>query len=387
MTETPPFPPRLADGVELLGEYKDSGYTSPRSLIRRADGQVIQLSGLLYQVARGMNGTQGPVTIAHRISGDIGRELTPGQVCYLIAGKLAPLGIVADQGGAAPPPTASPLLSLRARRTLLPAGAANAVGSALRPLFHWPVIAAVIAGVAATDIWAFLVHGLGGAFSQILGNPANLLLLAALTVASAVFHECGHAAACRFGGARPGRIGFGIYLVWPSFFTDVTDSYRLNRAGRLRTDLGGVYFNLIFILALAGLYAATRSQLLLLVIAISHLEVLEQLMPFARFDGYFIVSDLVGVPDLFARVIPVLLGTLGGRRGRSRAGAGAGAGQTALNRRAQLIATCWVLCVLPLLAVSLGYMVLHLPGANRALWLAARYSAGQMFDALTAHRY
>ena len=33
---------------------------------------------------------------------------------------------------------------------------------------------------------------------------------------------------------------------------------------------------------------------------------LEQLLPFVRFDGYFILSDLVGVPDLFARIAPVL---------------------------------------------------------------------------------
>ena len=34
-------------------------------------------------------------------------------------------------------------------------------------------------------------------------------------------------------------MGAGLYLVWPAFYTDVTDSYRLGRAGRLRTDLGG----------------------------------------------------------------------------------------------------------------------------------------------------
>ena len=37
---------------------------------------------------------------------------------------------------------------------------------------------------------------------------------------------------------------------------------------------------------------------------------LEQLLPFVRFDGYFILSDLVGVPDLFARIAPVIRGCL-----------------------------------------------------------------------------
>ena len=78
-----------------------------------------------------------------------------------------------------------------------------------------------------------------------------------LAVASMLFHECGHAAACRYGGARPGVIGVGFYVVWPAFYTNVTDAYRLGRAGRIRTDLGGVYFNAVFVLA-AGLRPTWR---------------------------------------------------------------------------------------------------------------------------------
>ena len=44
----------------------------------------------------------------------------------------------------AAPPAASPLLVLRARGTLLPERAANAAGTLLRPLFRWPVVAAVV---------------------------------------------------------------------------------------------------------------------------------------------------------------------------------------------------------------------------------------------------
>ena len=45
-------------------------------------------------------------------------------------------------------------------------------------------------------------------------------------------------------------MGAGLYIVWPAFYTDVTDAYRLGRGGRLRTDLGGIYFNAIFALAI-----------------------------------------------------------------------------------------------------------------------------------------
>ena len=85
--------------------------------------------------------------------------------------------------------------------------------------------------------------GLAAATRDAFYEPGLLLLVFALTVLSAGFHEFGHAAACRYGGATPGAMGAGLYLVWPAFYTDVTDCYRLGRAGRVRVDLGGLYFN------------------------------------------------------------------------------------------------------------------------------------------------
>ena len=68
--------PRLADGVELLGEFKDSGFSQPPFLVRRADGQVIQMSRLLYLVASQLDGTRGPDAIADAASTDLGRSLS-----------------------------------------------------------------------------------------------------------------------------------------------------------------------------------------------------------------------------------------------------------------------------------------------------------------------
>ena len=201
-----------------------------------------------------------------------------------------------------------------------------------------------------------------------------------LFIASAAVHELGHAAGCRYGGARPGRIGAGIYLLWPSFFTNVTDSYRLSRAGRLRTDLGGLYFNLLSILALAGLYAATGGEVLLLAIAAIHLQMLEQLLPFARFDGYWILSDLIGVPDLFARVAPILTSTLTRRRHPDPR-------ITGMRPAARAAVTAWVLCLLPVLAAALGCLLLRLPAIDRALWHAAAAQAHATATAATAGRY
>ena len=372
-------PPRLADGVELLGAYKNSAYSKPPSLVRRADGQIVQMSPLLYQVACRIDGSRGADAIAALVSADLDRSLDAEQVSYLIKAKLLPLGIVATPGVPRVLPKANPLFALRARFTLLPERIANLVGVLLRPLFRWPVIAAVVSSMLAMDYWLFFVHGLGAGIEQVLRDPVDLLVVLGLTLVSAVFHECGHAAGCRYGGARPGVIGVGIYLVWPSFFTNVTDSYRLSRVGRLRTDLGGLYFNLVFMLTLAGMYVGTSAQILLLVIAVTHLEMLDQLLPIVRFDGYFILSDLIGVPDLFARVVPIVKSALpAGRRDPRVAG---------LRRSARIVVTAWVLCVIPLLLFTIGYLLLHLPAFERALWHSGRVQAHLISAAAVGRHY
>jgi hypothetical protein len=49
-------PPRRAAGVELIGEFEGSGFKEPPLLARRGDGQVVQLTRLLFLVAEACDG-------------------------------------------------------------------------------------------------------------------------------------------------------------------------------------------------------------------------------------------------------------------------------------------------------------------------------------------
>ena len=88
-------PPRLADGTELLGEFRDSGDSQPPSLVRGPDGQVIQMSKLLYLTAAALDGHRDPDAIAGQVSAGLGKTLTAEQARYLITAKLLPLGVLA----------------------------------------------------------------------------------------------------------------------------------------------------------------------------------------------------------------------------------------------------------------------------------------------------
>jgi putative peptide zinc metalloprotease protein len=98
----------------------------------------------------------------------------------------------------------------------------------------------------------------------------------------------------------------GLYIVYPAFYTDVTENYKLPRWARLRTDLGGFYFNLLFILALLAIYRLTGYEFLILIVVILNLEIIHQTLPFVRLDGYWALADATGIPDFFSQIVPFL---------------------------------------------------------------------------------
>ncbi|MEU2717675.1 hypothetical protein [Streptomyces sp. NPDC007205] len=370
--------PALVEGTELVGEFDGSGYREPPQLVSRSDGQLVRLPALLYSIAKMLGGChlapngephgagRPTVTeIADELSRESGRRYTAEHVTFLVDQKLAPLGITTYCDGSPPPPRtkADPFLAFRFRMEVL----SESVTWFLSGLFAWlhrPVaVLLLIPAFFGGEVW-FWAQDTAGALQGVLFSPANFLLVVLLAIVSCVFHEMGHASACRYGGVRPGAMGCGIYLVWPAFYTDITNSYRLGRGGRIRADLGGVYFNAIFVNVLVLAYVATGFQPLLVAILSVNLEIFQQLLPTLRFDGYYIIADLVGIPDLFKYIGPIIRRVLFRQPPDERL--------RALKRWPQAMVTLWVVCVVPALALQLGYVLLQLPGLIRVDWQRIR---------------
>ena len=362
--------PCLAAGVELLGEYQGSGLTKATFLARSPSGQVVHLSLLLYLVLSEIDGQRTVGEIAGRVSATFGRTVSAGNVDYLLANKLTPLGLVA--GGAVADRRDPMILTLKLRRTLIPAAGVQPIARLFAPLFALPVVVVLLGMLAAADVWLVRSGQILPSFADTLAHPLLLLVVVGLSVVSIVFHECGHAAACRYGGARPGRIGMGLYVLWPAAFTNVTDSYRLGRGGRIRVDLGGVYFNAIFAVVLAGTYRATGYGPLPAAVLLVHLELVQQLLPSLRCDGYLIMTDLVGVPDMFQRVGPVLASLIPGRPADPRL--------RDMRRAARVALTAWVVVIVPLLVGELVLIIVTIP----QLATAFAHSLAANTDALVA---
>jgi putative peptide zinc metalloprotease protein len=362
----------LSDGVELVGRYQGSGRQDERYLARRPDGNWVELTQLLYLVVSNLDGQRASGEVAARIEAEIGREVTAENVDYLVEEKLVPLGLINVEGTARASAGPRQILVLRLKKPLLPASVVRGMARVLRHLFHIPVVLAVLALFVAVEIRLIAGGHLRVSTTQLLNHPQLVLVVYGLVLASMVFHEIGHASACAYGGARPGEIGGGFYLVWPALYTNVTDAYRLGRAGRVRTDLGGVYFNCVFAVAMAGLYWVTGYGPLVLAVALSTFLMLEQLLPFLRFDGYWIVSDLAGVPDLFPR-LPGALGRLvPGTRGAHRP---ARVGVEDLQPYSRRIITGWAVVTAVVLPVELVLTLVVSASLVMSMWnsLVAQY--------------
>lgn len=296
--------PARAPSVRLTGQLPDSGFSTPQWLVER-NGQFIQLTEPLYRILEEADGERTIEQIAQRLTDSTEWAVTGDQVSTMIRSRLAPLGLVLDASAQAAPPTDRPEpLRLKRRTMLLSADAVDRVARVLQFLYAPPVVALVIAATLGTHLWLYFQVGLRESFLTTLYTPGLLPLVVGIMFLAGVCHEFGHAAALRYGGGRARGMGAGLYLIYPALYTDTTDAYRLSRSARVRTDLGGFYFYLIFSLGLVSLYVATGYEFLLIAVVLIDLDILYQCLPFVRLDGYWVMADLTGLPDPFSYVAP-----------------------------------------------------------------------------------
>jgi putative peptide zinc metalloprotease protein len=369
LTQAPLAP---AEGLELLGEVHGSGYKDGACLVRRADGQMVQLGPLMFALLECADGRRDVEDLANVMTDRLGRQVEVEHVLRL-AEKLAEQGLLAGSEHKAPPKS-NPLLALRWKYLVTDPKVTRRITRPFIGLFRsivvWPILLAFL-GV----FWFVLLHkGIASAAAQAFQKPELLLLVFALGVASAGFHEIGHASACRYGGGRPGGMGVGLYMVWPAFYTDVTDAYRLPKRDRLRVDLGGLYFNSVVAVATLAAWLALRVDALLLLVGLQLLTMVKQLSPVIRADGYHILADATGVPDLYAHLGPTLRRLLPGHRREP----------SALSGKARALVTVWVLLIVPiLLSLSLTAIVLF-PKIVATAWESGSSIASAIPDQLSS---
>ena len=119
-----------------------------------------------------------------------------------------------------------------------------------------------------------------------------------LMLGSLILHELGHASACAYFGARPRAIGFGVYLIYPVFYSDVSSAWELERWQRVVVDLAGLFFQGAVGALYVLLYVWLDWEPLLAGILMIAGSGAFSLNPIFKFDGYWMIADALGVHNL-----------------------------------------------------------------------------------------
>ena len=177
----------------------------------------------------------------------------------------------------------------------------------VRPLCSAPGLAAIALAsllgiVLVARQWDAFTHGV----MDIL-TPSGILGFMLALVISKTFHELGHAFVSTHHGVRVAHMGVAFVVLWPMLYTDTSESWRLRSPRqRLAISSAGVAVEM----ALAGLSTLAwallsdgplRQAMLYLATTGWVLSLALNASPFMRFDGYFIVSDLLDFPNLHER--------------------------------------------------------------------------------------
>lgn len=143
------------------------------------------------------------------------------------------------------------------------------------------------------------------ASTQQIFAPENWFWLAACWTALKVVHELGHGLACRRYGGTVREAGILVLLLAPLAYVDVTTSWRLrSRRQRMVVAAAGMYVELACAAVAACVWSELDSGWLSYlcfqgVILTGFTTVLFNANPLLKFDGYYLLSDALGLPNLY----------------------------------------------------------------------------------------
>ena len=147
-------------------------------------------------------------------------------------------------------------------------------------------------------------------------TPQGLAWLLAALVAIKVLHELGHATVCKLLGGRVPEMGLVLIVFTPCLYCDVSEAWMMrSRWRRMAVTAAGLAVELVLASAATLVFLLTRPgwlhQASFSVMVTAGLStLLFNGNPLLRYDGYYLLSDLLEVPNLRLRAQRYLLGLM-----------------------------------------------------------------------------
>jgi putative peptide zinc metalloprotease protein len=176
-----------------------------------------------------------------------------------------------------------------------------------RPVFTWWGLLAWLAIVAwGLKVAADHVEEIRVAAASALA-PTNLPWLYVAGVILKLFHELAHGLACRVRGGEVHTLGILLMVFVPLPYVDATSSYAFRRKrDRIVVAAAGMMADFVIAALAVTVWSQSgdgwvRSLAYNIMFTASVSTLLFNINPLLRFDGYYILSDLLDIPNLGPR--------------------------------------------------------------------------------------
>ncbi|WP_370681739.1 HlyD family efflux transporter periplasmic adaptor subunit [Comamonas sp. GB3 AK4-5] len=172
-----------------------------------------------------------------------------------------------------------------------------------RPGFWWLTLAALLWGLwGVARSWEVFRATLVDMWSL-----QGLLAYGVTLLGVKCLHEVGHGITAKRYGCKVPAMGVAFLVLWPVAYTDTNEVWKLTRRDqRLKVAAAGITTELLIAVwaLLAWLWLPEgwpKSSAFLLATTTWVSTVLINASPFMRFDGYFLLSDYLQLPNLHSR--------------------------------------------------------------------------------------
>ena len=168
-------------------------------------------------------------------------------------------------------------------------------------------LGALLLVTAQFDVFQAKLPSFGDFFAS-----KNWLWLSLTLAATKVLHEFGHGLSCKRFGGECHEMGAMLLVLTPCLYCNVSDSWMLpSKWKRAAIGAAGMYVEIVLASVCTFVWWFTQPGLLnylcLNVMFISSLStLLFNANPLLRYDGYYILSDLVEIPNLRQKATTIL---------------------------------------------------------------------------------
>lgn len=143
-------------------------------------------------------------------------------------------------------------------------------------------------------------------------DAQNWLLIAGVLGVTKVIHEFGHGLSCKHFGGECHEMGVMFLVLTPCLYCNVSDSWMLpNRWHRAAIGAAGMYFEIVIATFATFIWWFSEPGFLnyvcLNIMFVSSVStIMFNANPLLRYDGYYILSDIMEIPNLRAKANSIL---------------------------------------------------------------------------------